>query len=154
MVSNAPTLNACSIAEQFVSQEEGLRLAAYICPAGKLTIGYGHTGDDVFHGMAITPERAGSLLQADLGASYKTIERAVSVPLTDNQMAALASFVFNLGAGAFLSSTLLKKLNQGDYQGAADQLPRWCHAHVDGQLVEVAGLKARRNREKSLFLTA
>lgn len=133
-------------------QAEGLRLTAYLCPAHKLTIGYGHTGPDVKQGMTITEVQADSLLAADLANAGDTVARAVKVALNDNQYGALCDFVFNLGAGAFLGSTLLKKLNAGDYAGAADEFPRWDKAHVDGEVKTLPGLTRRRAAERDLFL--
>lgn len=133
-------------------QAEGLRLATYLCPAHKLTIGYGHTGPDVKQGMTITEPQADALLATDLADAGEAVEKAVKTPLNDNQYAALCDFVFNLGAGAFLGSTLLRKLNAGDYAGAADEFPRWDKAHVDGEVKTLPGLTRRRAAERALFL--
>lgn len=134
-------------------QAEGLRLTAYLCPAHKLTIGYGHTGSDVKQGMTITEQQADALLAADLADAGEAVGKAVKVPLDDNQYAALCDFVFNLGSGALLGSTLLKKLNARDYPGAADEFPRWDKAHVDGEVKTLPGLTRRRAAERTLFLT-
>jgi len=133
---------------------EGLRLTAYLCPAGKLTIGYGHTGPDVHVDETITEERAATLLTTDLANAGINVTKLVTVPLTDNQYAALCDFVFNLGAGALQSSTLLRLLNTGNYAGAADQFLVWNKAHVNGELVTLPGLTTRRQAERTLFLAA
>jgi lysozyme len=102
-----------------VKQFEGLRLEAYRCPAGVWTIGYGHT-----HGVkpeaTISEEQANHLLAEDLAESGVQVDQCVNVTLIDNQYAALSSFVFNAGIGNLTASTLLKRLNTGDY----DCVPR------------------------------
>ncbi|BAE52790.1 lysozyme [Paramagnetospirillum magneticum] len=133
---------------------EGLRLKSYLCPAHKLTVGYGHTGPDVMDGMTIDEARADELLAADLAHAGDAVTKAVTVDLNDNQYAALCDFVFNLGAGAFQGSTLLKKLNAGDYAGASDEFPKWDKATVDGVKKALPGLTKRRAAERTLFLTA
>lgn len=126
---------------------EGLRLRAYRDAVGIWTIGYGTTRN-VRPGMAISEDRAVSFLQEDLARFEKSIRDSVRVAINDNQFAALASFVYNVGPGAFRSSTLLRKLNQGDIRGAADEFPRWNKA--GGRAL--AGLTRRRNAERLLFL--
>jgi len=126
---------------------EGLKLNAYKDPVGIWTIGYGTTRG-VKPGMRISESRAIELLQEDLARFEKSIHEAVKVPVNDNQFSALASFTYNVGPGAFRSSTLLKLLNGGNIRGAADQLPRWNKAK--GRVL--AGLTRRRNAERLLFL--
>ncbi|MEC4594252.1 MULTISPECIES: lysozyme [Nitrospirillum] len=145
-------VNAAGVA--LTEQSEGLKLTAYLCPAGRLTIGYGHTGPDVTPGMTITEAQAQELLLQDLATAGNGVSQAVTVALTDNQYAALTDFAFNLGVSALTQSTLLRLLNQGDYAGAADQFLVWDKAHVNGQLVTLPGLAARRQEERALFLTA
>ena len=126
---------------------EGLRLQAYRDPVGIWTIGYGTTRG-VQPSMSISEAEAEKFLQQDLARFEQAINDAVEVPINDNQFSALASFTYNVGPGAFRSSTLLKLLNQGDIQGAADQFPRWNRA--GGKVL--AGLTRRRSAERSLFL--
>lgn len=131
---------------------EGLKLNAYICPAGIPTIGYGTTrvnGQTVQMGSIITESQAVGYLKADLQQFESAVNGAVKVPVTQNQFDALVSFTYNLGAGNLRSSTLLKKLNAGDYAGAADEFPKWNKA--GGK--ELAGLTRRRNAERDLFLS-
>lgn len=132
---------------QLIKHFEGLFLQAYLCPAEVLTIGYGHTAD-VQPGDVITPEQADTFLLEDVSASERAVNRFVTVPLTQNQFDALVSFVFNLGGHNFKSSTLLRKLNAGDYTGAAEEFPRWVNA--GGK--QLSGLIRRREAEKALFL--
>ncbi|MBK3735693.1 glycoside hydrolase family protein [Azospirillum brasilense] len=129
---------------------EGLYLKAYLCPAGVPTIGYGHTAG-VRMGQTITSLQAEVYLRTDMADAAGDVDKLVKVPLTDRQRGALASFVFNLGAGALQSSTLLRLLNQGGYDGAAGQFGRWVFATVDGKKVKLEGLKKRRAAEAKLF---
>ena len=129
-----------------LKRREGLRLLAYFDGGGVLTIGYGHT-KNVYSGQSITPARAEQLLREDLTEFEKTINNAVTVPLTQSQYDALVSFSFNVGSGAFRSSTLLRLLNGGDYTGASDQLNRW---KFDNGVI-VAGLLNRRVDEINQF---
>ena len=134
---------------RLVQEFEGCRLDAYRCPAGIPTIGYGATGPDIRMGMVWTQEQADERLAEDLARFAAGVERLVQVDLTDNQFAALVSFAYNVGLGALRDSTLLRKLNAGDYLGAADQLPRW--ARAGGRIMP--GLTRRRAAERDLFLS-
>lgn len=115
--------------------------------AGTLTIGYGHTGRDVKPGMTITQAQAETLLQEDLDPAETSVTVNVKVPLSDNQFAALVSFVFNVGITAFKSSTLLKKLNAGDYSAVPTELMKWTKSK--GQ--QMQGLVNRRSAEAGLW---
>jgi len=126
---------------------EGLRLRAYRDAVGIWTIGFGTTRG-VQPGMSITEDRAIEFLQEDLARFEKSINDSVRASINDNQFSALASFTYNVGPGAFRSSTLLRKLNAGDVRGAADEFPRWNRA--GGRAL--AGLTRRRNAERLLFL--
>jgi len=123
---------------------------SYRCPAGRWTIGYGHT-HGVRSGETITPEEAEDLLRKDLQDCEAVVERMVKVDLTQNQFDALVSFVFNLGQGNFGSSTLLRTLNRGEYESAAEEFIRWNKARVDGELKALPGLTRRRTAEAALF---
>jgi GH24 family phage-related lysozyme (muramidase) len=98
--------------------------------------------------MVINEQQAYKYLREDLYDFEAAVNKFVKVPLNDNQFSALVSFAFNVGSGAFKSSTLLKKLNQKDYEGAADQFDKWIYAK--GQVLN--GLIRRRKAEKELFL--
>ena len=97
-------------AAEFVAQFEGLSLKAYRCPAGVLTIGYGHTGSDVFEGQEITKDEALDLLAEDLRKHFAAIKRMITVEVTENQCVALLSFAFNVGATNFQRSSVRKNL--------------------------------------------
>lgn len=137
---------------KLIKEAEGCVLKAYTCPAGVLTIGYGHTGKDVTEGLTITEEQAEELLKKDLEKFEKTVEKYVEVEMNQNQFDALVSFTFNLGSGNLAKSTLLKKLNAKDYAGAAEQFLVWNKATVDGVKKELPGLTTRRKKERELFL--
>ncbi len=131
-----------------IRKHEGLRLQAYLCPAGVLTIGYGHTGTDVKTAMKIDISQANALLSKDVERFEKSVNDLVRVPMTQGMFDALVGFAFNLGAGSLKGSTLLAKLNANDSQGAADEFLRWNKAN--GKVLD--GLTARRESERELFL--
>lgn len=131
-----------------VREFEGLRLEAYLDTGGVWTIGYGHTGEEVRRGLTIDLAQAETWLTEDLREAEGYVSKLVKVRLTQNQFDALVSFVYNIGGTAFSKSTLLKKLNAGDYEGAANQLLRW---NKDNGKV-VRGLTNRRKKERGLFL--
>ena len=132
---------------------EGLKLIAYLCPAGIWTIGYGHT-KAVKQGDKITEAEADQLLASDLLACGEQVEKYVRVPLNANQFAALASFVFNAGAGNLAASTLLRRLNNGDYDCVPSELCKWVKATnpTTGRKVTLPGLVKRRAAEGQLWL--
>lgn len=134
---------------ELIKKFEGCKLKAYYCPAKVLTIGVGHSGSDVKEGMVITQEQADNLLKKDLEKFEKGVEGALKVGVNQNQFDALVSFAFNCGLGALNSSTLLKKLNKGNYKAAASEFLKWNKA--GGKVL--AGLTKRRQAEKLLFET-
>jgi lysozyme len=125
---------------------ETCELVAYVCPAGVLTIGWGHTGHDVRRGMKITQAEADGLLIRDVAIASRAVERLVKVPISDNQFSALVSFVFNVGETQFKTSTLLRLLNEG--KDCTGQFARWNKSK--GKVLN--GLTKRREEEKVLFL--
>jgi lysozyme len=128
---------------------EKLRLRAYLpTPNDVPTIGYGHT-EGVKMGDVCTAAQAEKWLIEDCDAAEICVNGRVKLPITDNQFDALVSLVFNIGINAFASSTLLRKLNSGDYAGAAAEFKRWRFQKGE----ELAGLVKRRERERKLFLT-
>ncbi|WP_397321946.1 lysozyme [Pantoea agglomerans] len=131
-----------------VKRFEGLELKAYRDSVGILTIGYGHT-HAVKAGDIITGEQADAFLREDLQVAELTVNTNVKVKLTQGQFDALVSFVFNLGSGNFVKSTLIKKLNAGDYAGSADEFGKWVNA--GGK--KLPGLVKRRAAEREVFLT-
>ncbi len=136
-----------------IKASEGLRLKAYRDSAGVLSIGFGHTGPDVREGLAITEAKAEALLATDIAWAVDTVRRSVRVTLSVEQHAALVSLTFNIGSGGFRTSTVLRRLNAGNYEGAADAILMWNKITVGGVKVRSAGLATRRERERALFLT-
>lgn len=134
--------------KSIVRKFEGCKLTAYLCPAGIPTIGYGHT-HNVKLGDTCTQQQADEWLEDDFFYATSDVKAVVKVPLTDNQLDALASFVFNLGVRKLIQSTLLKKLNAKDYTGAANEFDKWVFAAGK----KLNGLIARRAAEKALFLS-
>jgi lysozyme len=135
-----------------IKEHEGLRLKAYKDSVGVWTIGYGDTGPDVVEGLIITKEEVEERLRKRLREFEGYVLKYVRVGMTQNQFDALVSLVYNIGPTNFKDSTLLKKLNAGDYQGAADQFLVWNKGRVDGKLVVINGLTNRRKSERELFL--
>jgi len=142
------TINQAGI--DLIKRWEGLRLEAYLCPAGVWTIGYGHTGD-VVPGEIISEETAEDLLRKDLWRFEDAVSKMVRYPLSDNEYAAMVSWTYNLGAGALGESTLLRRLNMGEQPGIVIQqeFPKWVNA--GGRKLQ--GLVNRRNDEIALALS-
>jgi lysozyme len=132
-----------------IQQFEGCKLTAYLCPAGVWTIGWGSTGIGVSKGVTWTQAEADERYKKDMGAFKTGVKKLVTVPINNNQLEALTSFAYNLGLGALKGSTLLKYLNAGNYQAAANQFLRWDKA--GGKVM--AGLARRRTAERNLFLS-
>jgi len=136
--------------DDLVIPSEGLKLYAYPDPGSRdgkpWTIGYGHT-KGVSSRDECSIKQAKIWLMEDIKEAEKGVTRNVKVELTQNQFDALVDFVYNLGTTRFKSSTLLKKLNARDYEGAAKEFKRWIYN--DGRVM--AGLVKRRKREKEWF---
>jgi len=159
---------------------EACRLKPYLCPANRLTVGWGHLllpkWDAALFGLdaqnlkriigecesarRTTPEArklyiyqevADKLLEQDVKQVGRFVHSVVRVPLNQNQFDALCSFVFNVGQNNFVDSTLRKKLNAGDYEGAGSEFPRWKYGTVNGEKAVLPGLVARRETEQALF---
>ena len=140
--------NGAHLTESF----EGLRLTAYPDPAtggAPWTIGYGHTGPDVHPGLTITQEQAEELLMQDTQKAAAAVNAKVTGDITQEEFDALVDFVFNVGAGNFAASTLLKKVNSGDIHGAAAEFEKWDMAAGK----HMAGLLRRRHAESEEFLS-
>jgi lysozyme len=136
--------------QAIIKKWEGFSLTPYICPAGLPTIGWGHVisaADAVKYASGITQEQANALFAHDVRIAEGGVTSLITAPLTPNQFAALVSFTFNLGAGRLRASTLRRKINARDYQGAADEFSRWVFA--GGR--KLTGLVSRRAEEKELF---
>lgn len=136
-----------------IKQFEGCKLTAYQDSVGVWTIGYGWTqpvdGKSIRAGMTIKQETAERLLKTGLVSYESDVSRLVKVGLTQGQFDALVLFTYNLGARSLSTSTLMRKLNAGDYAGAADEFLRWNKA--GGKVLN--GLTRRREAERALFLS-
>ncbi len=134
-----------------IKRWEGLRLSAYEDPDGIWTIGYGHTNaagaPHVHKDMQITEMEAEEILCQDLKKFEQVVEQSVTVPLSDEQFVALVSFSYNVGTQAFRRSTLLKKLNKGNYEAVPIELQKW--TRVGGKRLK--GLVNRRAAEAGLW---
>lgn len=133
---------------EMIKEFEGFKGTAYLCPAKVWTIGYGTT-KNVKQGQTVTQGQALLMLQADVKQFESDVTSMVKVPLTQNQFDALVCFAYNVGSGNLRSSTLLKLVNAGDFNGAAGQFGRWNKG--GGQVL--AGLTRRRAAEAALFLS-
>ena len=132
-----------------IKKYEGLRLEAYLCPAGVWTIGYGHT-KGVKKGQVITQLEADNLLKEDLSSFEKGVTNLIKSNINQNQFSALVSFAFNLGLSNLKSSTLLNKVNSNpNDRTIVDEFIRWIYA--GGKQLE--GLKRRRQAEAYLYFS-
>lgn len=151
------TMRTSAAGRNAIAQREGNKLKAYLDSVGIWTIGVGHTSaagpPAVTKGMTITTSQSDEILTRDLAGVEADITRLVKAPLNQNQFDALVSLVFNIGAGAFGKSTLLKKLNAKDYAGAADQFLVWNKGTINGQKIAITGLTNRRKAERAQFLS-
>ena len=135
-----------------IKQFEGFRTKPYLCPAGVWTIGYGSTRYE--SGAPVKPSdapideaRAISIMQSTLKSYEAAVTRYVTVKLTQNQFDALVDFAYNLGNKALLNSTLLKRINEGNFLAANNEFRKW----VYGNGIKLAGLVKRREAERILF---
>lgn len=144
--------NISQVGIDLIVSFESVELKAYDDGVGVWTIGIGTTvypnGIKVKNGDICTLEQAKSYFKYDLAHFENTVNKLVTVPLAQNQFDALVSLTYNIGSGAFKNSTLLKKLNLGDYRGAADQFLLWNKA--GGKVLQ--GLVRRRTVERELFI--
>ena len=142
---------AMLIATVFLGGKDGVEgrvYDPYKDVAGVWTVCDGHTGTDIIKGKKYTDRECDRLLWNDLQPVKNTVDSLVKVPLNEYQRAALYSFTYNVGSGAFSKSTLLKKLNAGDQDGACEELRRWVYAGG----MKFRGLMNRRDMERSMCL--
>jgi len=131
-----------------VAPSEGLVLGTYKDPVGIVTSCFGHTGPELKMGQKFTEAQCVKQLGDDLVKHDKQLESVVKVPYkSDYQHAALLSFTYNVGIGNVKSSTMLRKLNAYDYDGACYELTKWVYATQDGVKVKLKGLFTRRTAE-------
>ena len=133
-----------------IKEFEGFRSAAYLCPAGLLTVGYGHLcrrEEGYRLGQAISKQTADELLRRDVCYAEDAVRRLVKVPLSQNQFDALVSFVFNLGETTFRKSSVLRNLNANNFERAMFWLSKYTFADKK----KLNGLIRRRKAEIELF---
>lgn len=133
---------------RLIRRFEGFSATPYVCPAGYLTVGYGHVvkNPDAFR-QPITENEATEILAVDVETAERAVLRLISVPLTDGQFDALVSFTFNLGAGALQRSTLRRKINREEHEDVPAEFLRWVWA--GGR--KLPGLIRRRQAESALY---
>ena len=138
---------------EFITTWEGNVLRAYKDAVGRWTIGVGIIDSKyAFEGNVITNEQSIELAFEHINRDIQACNRLVKVPTSPEQQVALLSFCYNFGTHQFSTSTLLRKLNAGDYMGAYAEFPRWNKGRVNGKLVVIRGLVNRRKAEADLFL--
>lgn len=140
-------MNATGLA--LLDDFESCHLTAYLDGNFAPTIGWGTTGPHVHEGDTCTQMQADNWRDDDIAEIEKDLAAMLTAPVTQNQFAALVCLAYNIGVGALHKSTLLRYLNDGDTQRAADEFPKWCHDA--GR--EIPGLVRRRAAERDLFLT-
>jgi lysozyme len=132
-----------------IKEFEGFSPVPYLCPAGKLTIGYGHTGNDFSRLDSVTIKRAEEILRGDLKWAEAAVNKWVEQPLNQWQFDALCSLIYNIGVDAFRKSTLLRVLNAGRHDEVPAQFLRWVYA--GGKVMP--GLVRRRQQEAEMWLS-
>ena len=129
---------------------EGFRQDPYLCPGGVWTIGFGSTRGVTADSPSITEAGAEALLRHDLARYERAVERLTIPVISDGQFAALVSFAFNLGSGAYRSSTLRRRVNRSEWADVPRQFRRW----VIGGGQRLEGLVRRREAEIQLWISA
>ncbi|MGR5209336.1 lysozyme [Vibrio rotiferianus] len=137
-----------------IANEEGCRLKAYQCSANVWTVGLGHT-KGVTERTKITERQAAEKFVESVAAAEKVVKKYITKTPKQGEYDMMVSFVYNLGAGNFKSSTLLKKFNHGDNIGACKQYPRWIYVNGKNCLIvesNCGGIPKRRNKEQHVCL--
>jgi lysozyme len=142
-----PDLDMPAEGIELIKEAERFSSKPYL-DAGKYSIGYGHQIKPEEKYRLVDESQAESLLRNDIREAESAVSRSVNVPLNQNQYGALVCLAYNIGSGNFRKSTLLKKLNSGNYSGAASEFQRWNRS--GGKVLK--GLQIRREKERALFL--
>lgn len=140
-------MSALAHAVALIKRHEGCRLRAYLCPAGVWTIGWGSTGPGIREGVTWTQAQADERLATDVKRFMDGVRSAIKRPASDNELGAMTSLAYNIGAKAFRASTLLRLFNQGRKAEAAKQFDRWNKSNG----VVLNGLIKRRADERRVF---
>lgn len=152
VICRAPIVNSAGL--KLIKASEGYSSTPYLCSGNVWTIGYGSTIDKNSHNVTknhpeIDIDYANELFFRDVAVFSNGVRKDVKVSISDNQLSALTSLAYNIGQTAFRSSTLLRKLNRGDYEGCANEFWKWRRA--GGEISK--GLVKRRELERNLFLS-
>ena len=137
---------------ELIKTWEGCKLKAYLCPAGKWTIGYGATGEGIESGATWTQEKADAALASKVAGLSKAITKGLTGPTRQGQFDAFVSLAYNIGLYALLTSTAFKNHNKGLFKDAAIAITWWNKITVNGVKVYSAGLNRRRLAEKALYM--
>lgn len=147
-------MKVSTVGRDLIAEFEGLRLEAYLCPAGVWTIGYGHTNGVKPGDRLDSATHAKVLLDEDLASWAADVEKALGgAATTQHEFDALVSLAFNVGVAGVAGSTAMRLHKAGDKTGAARAFAMWNKATVNGKLVELPGLTRRRAAESALYLT-
>ena len=138
---------------KLIQRFERCCLEAYPDDRGIWTIGWGHTGKDVYPGLRWTQAQADSYFLIDTSTAQSVVNRTIKVPVNQNQFDAMVSLAFNIGITAFGCSTLGRMVNGNDFVGAAAQFLLWDHEKINGVARVDPGLETRREAEEALFKT-
>ena len=133
---------------ELIKEGEGCKLSTYRDGGGVFTIGYGHTGRHAYEGNSITKEEAEQIFEEDLYNHEQDLLRLLKIELNEGQFSAVMSLVFNIGATQFATSSLLKYLNESNFDSAANEFYKWIWDNGH----KIQGLINRRDRERRLFL--
>lgn len=136
---------------ELIARSEGCILKAYLCPAGKPTIGWGET-DGVSLGDEWTEDTADARFLHELKGFTDRVQRLLKLHANPYQLGAMVSLAYNIGLGGFAKSTVLRAHNSGDYASAARAFNLWNKARVNGVLTVLPGLVSRRASEAALYL--
>lgn len=137
---------------ELIKEFEGCKLKAYLCPAGKPTVGYGATGNGITLETVWTQREADDDLARRTNIISLWLNGVLQKKATQNQIDAMVSLIYNIGQTAFKNSSVLRHFNAGAPQMAADSFLMWTKATVNGKKVELEGLVRRRKAERELFL--
>jgi GH24 family phage-related lysozyme (muramidase) len=137
-----------------IQKSEGCSLVPYVCPGGVVTIGYGSTRDDngypiTLDHQKVSQQEAEDYFNRDILIFSIWVKKLIKVAVSNNQFSALVSLAYNIGTGNLRASTLLRKLNRGDYEGCAGEFWKWRRSKG----VILPGLVTRREMERRLFIT-
>lgn len=134
------------VASNFIAEQEGFEAMAYRCPAGRWTIGFGHTGD-VHEGDVVNKGEAYELLDRDLQRTQEELATLIRIGINENQFVALMSFVYNFGLTKCRTYRLFGMINRGEWENVRTWWPKYCSPGTKYE----KGLRDRRLRELELF---